>query len=61
MHADYTMQETLCTVYEIHNHFIQKKILKIFSHDTIYIFKIYFVTVFSVFSFQQNELYLNEL
>ena len=26
MHADYTVQETLCTIHKTHNHFIQKKI-----------------------------------
>ena len=29
------------------------------SHDTIYIFKNYFVTVFSVFSFSNNKFNLN--
>ena len=35
----------LCTVYVLKN-------IKNGSHDTIYIFKNYFATVFSVFSFQ---------
>ena len=29
------------------------------SHSTIYTFKNYFTTVFSVFNFQQNKLYTN--
>ena len=41
----------LCTVHGIHSYFIQKNI-KNGSHSTIYTFKNYFVTVFSVFSFQ---------
>ena len=36
-------------VHETHNHFIQKNI-KNRSHDTIYTFENYFVTVFLVFS-----------
>ena len=39
----------LCTIHETYNHFIQKKI-KNESYDTIHTFKIYFTTVFSVFS-----------
>ena len=34
------------TVYRTHNYFIQKKYIKNGSHDTIYTFKIYFVTLF---------------
>ena len=30
------------------------------SHGTIHTFKNYFVTVFSIFSFSKNKLYLNE-
>ena len=41
----------LCTVHGTHSYFIQKNI-KNGSHSTIYTFKNYFVTVFSVFSFQ---------
>ena len=37
------------TIHEIHNHFIQKKILNR-SHGTIHTFKNYFTTIFSVFS-----------
>ena len=37
-----------------------KKNIKNGSHGTIHIFKNYFVTVFSVFSFSKNKLYLNE-
>ena len=56
MHADYTMQETLCTVHRTHNHFIQKKIyIKNESHGIIYTFKNYFATVFSVFSCIQTD------
>ena len=37
----------------------EKKYIKNKSHDTIQPFKSYFVTVLSVFSFQQNKLYPN--
>ena len=41
----------LYTIYETHNYFIQKKKnIKNESYGTIHTFKIYFVTVFSVFS-----------
>ena len=40
----------LSTVHGTHIHFIQEKNIKNKSHDTIHIFKNYFVTVFSVFS-----------
>ena len=48
----------LRTAHGTHNHFIKKSI-KNRSYDTIHIFKNYFTTVFSFFSFQQNKLYLN--
>ena len=38
-----------CTIHGTHNHFIQKKI-KNGSHGTIYPFKNYFATIFSIFS-----------
>ena len=38
------------TVYRTHNYFIQKKNIKNESHDTIYTFKIYLVTMFLIFS-----------
>ena len=47
-------------VHGIHNHFIQKKNIKNESHGTIYTFKNYFTTAFSVFSFSKNKLYPNE-
>ena len=37
-----------------------RKNIKNGSHSTIYTFKNYFATVFSVFSFQRNKLYSNE-
>ena len=41
----------LYTIYETHNHFIQKKKnIKNEFYDTIHTFKIYFITVFSVFN-----------
>ena len=60
MHADYIVQETLCTIHVLfmhclrivhgtHNHFIQKKI-KNGSHGIIHTFKNYFATMFSIFS-----------
>ena len=49
MHA-FQLFETKCIVYGTHNHFIQKKKNKNGSHNTIYTFKNYFATVFSVFS-----------
>ena len=39
--------------------FFNKIFIKNGSHDTIYIFKNYFVTMFSVFSFKQNKRYPN--
>ena len=46
-----------CTVYEIHNYHIQQFFFcKIGSHSTIYTFKNYFTTVFSIFS---NKRYQN--
>ena len=54
MHCSYIVHGT-------HNHFILKKKIKNESHDIIHTFKNYFVTVFSVFSFQQNKLYSNGL
>ena len=36
-----------------------KKNIKNETHDTIYTFKIYFATVFSIFCFSKNKLYLN--
>ena len=48
------------TVHGTRSHFIQKtKKIKNESHGTIHIFKNYFVTVFSVFSFSKNKLYPN--
>ena len=44
----------LCTVHGTHSYFIQKNI-KNGSHSTIYTFKNYFVTVFSVFNFSNNK------
>ena len=38
------------TIYRTHNYFIQKKNIKNESHDTIYTFKIYLVTMFLIFS-----------
>ena len=52
--------------YTIHALFIRptttllKKNTKNESHSIIHLFKNYFFTVFSVLSFQQNKLYLNE-
>ena len=40
--------------------FFNKIFIKNWSHDIIYIFENYFVTEFSVFSFQQNKRYPNE-
>ena len=68
MHTGYTVQETLCTVHVLFTHCswdpqpLYSKNIKNRSHDTIYTFKNYFATVFSVsvFSFQQNKRYLNE-
>ena len=37
-----------------------KKNFKIRSHSTIHIFKNYFATIFSIFSFQQNKRYPNK-
>ena len=55
-----TVYALLGTIHRTHNHFIGKKIyIKNGSHGIIYIFKNYFATVFSVFSFQQNKLYPN--
>ena len=64
MHADYTVQETLCTVYALFpgpttTLFRKKLKIKNRFHGTIYTSKTYFATVFSVFSFQQNKLYSN--
>ena len=39
--------------------FFDKTFIKNRSHDTIYTFKNYFVTIFSVFNFQQNMQYPN--
>ena len=39
--------------------FLTKTLIKNGSHGIIYIFKNYFVTVFSIFNFQQNKLYPN--
>ena len=44
---EFIVQETKCTVYR--------------CHDTIYTFKNYFATVFSVFNFNKNKLYPNDL
>ena len=41
--------------------FRKKIYIKIGSYGTIYTFKNYFVTVFSVFSFSKNKLYPNEV
>ena len=41
--------------------FFNKIFIKNGSHDTIYIFKNYFATIFSIFSFQQNKRYPNKL
>ena len=68
MHTGYTVQETLCTVHVLFTHCswdpqpLYSKNIKNRSHGTIYTFKNYFATVFSVsvFSFQQNKRYLNE-
>ena len=50
------------TVHGTYSHFIQKKIkIENGSHGTIHIFKNYFVTIFSVFSFNKNKLYPNGL
>ena len=45
VHCSYTVYYCLCTVYVLKN-------IKNGSHNTIYTFKNYFTTVFSVFSFQ---------
>ena len=52
------LQHCSRTIHGTHSHFIQKKI-KNGSHGTIHTFKNYFATVFSVFSFSKNKLYLN--
>ena len=39
--------------------FFNKNFIKNMSHCTIYTFKNYFATIFSVFSFQQNKRYPN--
>ena len=39
--------------------FFTKHLIKNGSHSTIHTFKNYFVTVFSIFSFKENKLYLN--
>ena len=41
--------------------FFNKIFIKNGSHDTIYIFKNYFATMFLIFSFQQNKRYPNKL
>ena len=59
--------ETKCNIYALFIHclwdpqllYFEKKKIKNGSHDIIHTFKNYFVTVFSVFSFQQNKLYPN--
>ena len=65
MHADYIVQETLCTVHALFTGrtttLFKKKILKmgptvLFTHLKIILLQ-YFV--FLVFSFQQNKLYPN--
>ena len=43
------------TIHETHSHFIKKIYIKNGSHGTIYTFKIYFVTIFSVLSFQFQQ------
>ena len=55
----FTVQETKCIVHCTQNHFVQKTNIKNRYHGTIHSFKNYFVTVFSVFSFQLNKLYPN--
>ena len=48
VHAMFTHYS--CTVHRTYNHFIQEKNIKNGSHGTIYTFKNYFATVFSVFT-----------
>ena len=59
----FTVQETKSAVHRTYKHFFQKKkiYIKNGSQGTIYTCKNYFATVFSVFSFQQNKLFLNGL
>ena len=45
--------------WDLHTSLFNNFFIKNGSHDTIYIFKNYFVTVFSIFNFQQNKLYPN--
>ena len=52
------------TIHGTYSHFIQRKNIKNGFHDTIHIFKNYFATLFSVFSFHffsfsKNKLYSN--
>ena len=60
MHADYTVQEILCTVHALfmyHSRDSQllysKKYIKNESHGTIHIFKNYFATMFSISVFNK--------
>ena len=66
MNSDFTVQETIFTVHVLFCHCIcivyhcsstvhTLKNIKNGSHDTIYTFKNYFATVFSVFSFQFQQ------
>ena len=56
----FIVQETKSAVHKTYKHFFQKKIyIKNGSQGTIHTFKNYFAIVFSLFSFQQNKLYLN--
>ena len=63
----FTVQETKYTVHAPFTYcswdpqpLYAEKIFKNGSHGTIHTFKNYFVTVFLIFSFQQNNLYPNE-
>ena len=42
----------ICSIYVSQTSFFSNFFIKNMSHDTIYIFKNYFVTIFSVFNFQ---------
>ena len=59
VHCSRTVEHCSCTIHETQNYFIQEKNIKNGSYGTIHTFKNYFTTIFLVFSFQQNKLYLN--